>query len=200
MDKDCTSNDTEVLQQLSTNHQAVYPVNLLINNPATVTASSPHLSGFSTLITPTINTSASNIIDDSNIIAVITGTAGTATGTDTDCTGIALSTNTSVEPKSTINDSANSSTQVPSSIPAVAPLIDRGHILNVNVGILGHVDSGKTSLVKSLSTHLSTAALDKNPQSQQRGITLDLGIHTFIHSYIHTRVPITISTRIRRSI
>ena len=54
-------------------------------------------------------------------------------------------------------------------------LIDRGHILNVNVGILGHVDSGKTSLVKALSTHLSTAALDKNPQSQQRGITLDLG-------------------------
>lgn len=57
-----------------------------------------------------------------------------------------------------------------------APLIDRDHILNVNIGILGHVDSGKTSLVKTLSTHLSTAALDKNPQSQQRGITLDLGI------------------------
>lgn len=37
-------------------------------------------------------------------------------------------------------------------------------VLNINVGVLGHVDSGKTSLVKALSTVLSTAALDKNPQ------------------------------------
>lgn len=51
--------------------------------------------------------------------------------------------------------------------------------LNINVGILGHIDSGKTSLVKALSTSLSTAALDKNPQSQQRGITLDLGFSSF---------------------
>jgi translation elongation factor EF-Tu-like GTPase len=49
--------------------------------------------------------------------------------------------------------------------------VDRSNIINVNIGILGHVDSGKTSLVKALSTLLSTAALDKNPQSQQRGIT-----------------------------
>eukprot|EP00741_Cyanophora_paradoxa_P007404 tig00001127_g7163.t1 len=48
-------------------------------------------------------------------------------------------------------------------------------ILNVNVGVLGHVDSGKTSLVKALSTRLSTAALDKHPESRQRGITIDLG-------------------------
>jgi hypothetical protein len=34
-------------------------------------------------------------------------------------------------------------------------------VLNINVGLLGHVDSGKTSLVKALSTTLSTAALDK---------------------------------------
>lgn len=52
-------------------------------------------------------------------------------------------------------------------------------LMNVNIGILGHVDSGKTSLVKALSTSLSTAALDKNPQSQQRGITLDLGFSSF---------------------
>lgn len=52
-------------------------------------------------------------------------------------------------------------------------------VLNVNIGILGHVDSGKTSLVKALSTLLSTAALDKHPQSQQRGITLDLGFSSF---------------------
>ncbi|OQS07845.1 selenocysteinespecific elongation factor [Thraustotheca clavata] len=48
-------------------------------------------------------------------------------------------------------------------------------VVNVNIGVLGHVDSGKTSIVRSLSTHLSTAALDKNPQSKARGITLDLG-------------------------
>lgn len=48
-------------------------------------------------------------------------------------------------------------------------------ILNVNVGVLGHVDSGKTSLVAALSQTLSTAALDKHPQSKERGITLDLG-------------------------
>lgn len=56
---------------------------------------------------------------------------------------------------------------------------ERTNVVNVNVGILGHVDSGKTSLVKALSTLLSTAALDKNPQSQQRGITLDLGFSAF---------------------
>ncbi|XP_055536392.1 selenocysteine-specific elongation factor [Wyeomyia smithii] len=48
-------------------------------------------------------------------------------------------------------------------------------MLNVNVGLLGHVDSGKTSLAKALSDIASTASFDKNPQSQQRGITLDLG-------------------------
>ncbi|RLN47393.1 hypothetical protein BBJ29_001953 [Phytophthora kernoviae] len=52
-------------------------------------------------------------------------------------------------------------------------------VANVNVGVLGHVDSGKTSLVRALSTQLSTAALDKHPQSQQRGITLDLGFSAF---------------------
>ena len=55
----------------------------------------------------------------------------------------------------------------------------KSKFLNVNIGILGHVDSGKTSLVKALSTSLSTAALDKNPQSQARGITIDLGFSAF---------------------
>ncbi|KAI0986595.1 hypothetical protein GJ496_007628 [Pomphorhynchus laevis] len=51
--------------------------------------------------------------------------------------------------------------------------------LNLNVGILGHVDSGKTSISKCLSTISSTACFDKSPQSQERGITLDLGFSCF---------------------
>lgn len=51
---------------------------------------------------------------------------------------------------------------------------------NINIGVLGHVDCGKTSLVRSLSTILSTAALDKHPQSVERGITLDLGFSAFL--------------------
>eukprot|EP01135_Chromosphaera_perkinsii_P005157 Nk52_evm5s319 gene=Nk52_evmTU5s319 len=51
--------------------------------------------------------------------------------------------------------------------------------LNVNIGVLGHVDSGKTTLSRALSTVASTAAFDKNPQSRERGITLDLGFSSF---------------------
>ncbi|KAG8435919.1 hypothetical protein GDO86_007133 [Hymenochirus boettgeri] len=54
-----------------------------------------------------------------------------------------------------------------------------GETLNFNVGVLGHIDSGKTSLAKALSTTASTAAFDKNPQSRERGITLDLGFSSF---------------------
>lgn len=54
------------------------------------------------------------------------------------------------------------------------------HILNFNIGLLGHVDSGKTSLAKQLSTISSTACFDKNPQSKERGITLDLGFSSFM--------------------
>ena len=50
---------------------------------------------------------------------------------------------------------------------------------NVNVAILGHIDSGKTALARRLTEISSTAALDKNPQSQERGITLDLGLSSF---------------------
>lgn len=78
--------------------------------------------------------------------------------------------------------------------------------LNFNVGILGHIDSGKTSLgawfnvlltkchgifctpryaAKALSSVASTASFDKNPQSRERGITLDLGKkHLTIHRII----------------
>ncbi|DBA92633.1 TPA: hypothetical protein ACH3X1_002851 [Trebouxia sp. C0004] len=58
-------------------------------------------------------------------------------------------------------------------------IVEDPRVYNVNVGVLGHVDSGKTSLVAALSTTLSTAALDKHPQSKERGITLDLGFSSF---------------------
>ena len=51
--------------------------------------------------------------------------------------------------------------------------------LNVNIGILGHVDSGKTSLARALSTHFSTASIDKSPQEKERGITIELGFSCF---------------------
>ena len=50
---------------------------------------------------------------------------------------------------------------------------------NINCGILGHVDSGKTTLSKCLSQIGSTNSFDKNPQSKERGITLDLGFSSF---------------------
>ncbi|MES1909228.1 MAG: hypothetical protein MHM6MM_002003 [Cercozoa sp. M6MM] len=55
---------------------------------------------------------------------------------------------------------------------------------NVNVGVLGHVDAGKTALCRILVQHAeagvkSTAADDKSRQSRERGITLDLGFSSF---------------------
>lgn len=60
-----------------------------------------------------------------------------------------------------------------------AKRVEEEKILNINIGILGHVNSGKTTLVRALSRTLSTAALDKNPQSRERGMTLDLGFSSF---------------------
>jgi len=40
-------------------------------------------------------------------------------------------------------------------------------MININCGILGHVDSGKTSLYKILNQISSTNAFDKNPQSYE---------------------------------
>uniref|UniRef100_A0A8D8YMJ7 Selenocysteine-specific elongation factor n=1 Tax=Cacopsylla melanoneura TaxID=428564 RepID=A0A8D8YMJ7_9HEMI len=57
--------------------------------------------------------------------------------------------------------------------------MDMSEMLNISVGLLGHVDCGKTSLAKALSTTSSTACFDKNPQSQERGITIDLGFSSF---------------------
>ena len=79
---------------------------------------------------------------------------------------------------STANESTSAAAST-SAIATVSPPDDPNEVLNVNVGVLGHVDSGKTSLVKTLSTLLSTAALDKSKQSRQRGMTLDLGFSCF---------------------
>ena len=64
-------------------------------------------------------------------------------------------------------------------LPLTTLSLSDGGVLNINVGILGHVDSGKTSLVRALSTQLSTASLDKSPQSRARGMTMDLGFSSF---------------------
>jgi selenocysteine-specific elongation factor len=58
---------------------------------------------------------------------------------------------------------------------------------------MGHVDSGKTSLVRALSTHLSTASLDKHPQSQERGITLDLGFSSFLLPSLPPSPPLQVT-------
>jgi polynucleotide 5'-kinase involved in rRNA processing len=43
------------------------------------------------------------------------------------------------------------------------PNIKSAKVMNINIGVLGHIDSGKTSLCKALSTIASTAGFDKNP-------------------------------------
>eukprot|EP01095_Lingulamoeba_sp_RSL-Kostka_P007504 TRINITY_DN239_c3_g1_i2.p1 TRINITY_DN239_c3_g1~~TRINITY_DN239_c3_g1_i2.p1 ORF type:complete len:496 (+),score=137.31 TRINITY_DN239_c3_g1_i2:38-1489(+) len=57
--------------------------------------------------------------------------------------------------------------------------VDSDRIFNFNIGLLGHVDSGKTSLAKALSTVGSTAAFDKSPESKSREMTIDLGFSAF---------------------
>ncbi|TFG27281.1 selenocysteine-specific translation elongation factor, partial [Candidatus Thorarchaeota archaeon] len=50
----------------------------------------------------------------------------------------------------------------------------------VHIGLMGHIDHGKTAVARALSEKVSTAGLDKHPQAQQRGITIDLGFTMFI--------------------
>jgi len=53
-------------------------------------------------------------------------------------------------------------------------------LVPVHVGLMGHIDHGKTALAKAISEKVSTAGLDKHPQAQQRGITIDLGFTMFV--------------------
>jgi selenocysteine-specific elongation factor len=59
----------------------------------------------------------------------------------------------------------------------------------VHVGLVGHIDHGKTALAGMLSEKVSTAGLDKHPQAQERGITIDLGFTMFaLGDYLVTLV------------
>ena len=56
---------------------------------------------------------------------------------------------------------------------------DMDRLVPVHVGLMGHIDHGKTALAKVLSEKVSTAGLDKHPQAKKRGITIDLGFTMF---------------------
>ena len=53
-------------------------------------------------------------------------------------------------------------------------------LVPVHIGLMGHIDHGKTALACAISDHVSTAGLDKHPQSKERGITIDLGFTMFV--------------------
>ena len=54
-----------------------------------------------------------------------------------------------------------------------------GRRKQVHIGLLGHIDSGKTKVAECLTEIISTAGLDKHPQAKERGITIDLGFSFF---------------------
>ena len=59
----------------------------------------------------------------------------------------------------------------------------------VHIGLLGHIDHGKTEVARALSEVVSTAGLDKHPQAQERGISIDLGFTSFhLDGYLVTLV------------
>ncbi|GBF35894.1 selenocysteine-specific elongation factor [Methanofervidicoccus abyssi] len=62
-------------------------------------------------------------------------------------------------------------------------------VKNINVGIFGHIDHGKTTLAKILTEIPSTSSLDRLPESKRRGITIDLGFSFFkLKNYLVTLV------------
>ncbi|MCJ7817781.1 MAG: GTP-binding protein, partial [Candidatus Thorarchaeota archaeon] len=54
------------------------------------------------------------------------------------------------------------------------------NLVPVHIGLMGHIDHGKTALARAISDQVSTAGLDKHPQAQERGITIDLGFTMFV--------------------
>jgi selenocysteine-specific elongation factor len=62
-------------------------------------------------------------------------------------------------------------------------------LIPFHILLAGHIDHGKTELAKALSEKVSTAGLDKHPQAQERGITIDLGFTMFtLDQYLITLV------------
>jgi selenocysteine-specific elongation factor len=61
----------------------------------------------------------------------------------------------------------------------------------VHIGLFGHVDHGKTQLARCLTEKPSTAALDKHPQAQERGMSIDIGFSAFnLGKYVATLVDL----------
>jgi len=61
----------------------------------------------------------------------------------------------------------------------------------VHIGLFGHVDHGKTKLAACLTEKPSTAALDKHPEAQRRGMTIDMGFSAFsLGNYLVTLVDL----------
>lgn len=50
---------------------------------------------------------------------------------------------------------------------------------SIHIGLFGHVDHGKTQLARCLTEKPSTASLDKQPQAQERGMSIDMGFSAF---------------------
>jgi selenocysteine-specific elongation factor len=61
----------------------------------------------------------------------------------------------------------------------------------VHIGLFGHIDHGKTQLARCLTEKTSTAALDKHPQAQERGMSIDMGFSAFtLGNYLATLVDL----------
>lgn len=61
----------------------------------------------------------------------------------------------------------------------------------VHIGLFGHIDHGKTQLARCLTEKPSTAALDKHPQAQERGMSIDMGFSAFhLGKYVVTLVDL----------
>lgn len=61
----------------------------------------------------------------------------------------------------------------------------------VHIGLFGHIDHGKTQLARCLTEKPSTAALDKHPQAQERGMSIDMGFSAFnLDKYVVTLVDL----------
>ena len=68
--------------------------------------------------------------------------------------------------------------------------ITTGRIM-AHVGLFGHVDHGKTKLAACLTEKPSTAALDKHPEAQRRGMSIDMGFSAFhLGKYLVTLVDL----------